>query len=232
VHYDTHDVIVLQVLGEKRWRLWPGQPVPQPTRRTPWPGGIEPEGEPVAVTMRPGDTLYVPRGVMHDAAAQDGSEPSLHVTVGLLEPSFATVLRLALDLLEEGDPALRRAFPTWRLAEGPGALAAIAQPLAAKLAEPAALERTALALLDRLAEDRPGAARARLFLRPRRRRTPAAARARRAACAGAGGGGRRLAPLGGRAHHAVRHRGGVGGAAGGRRDPSPTGEVRRPSACG
>jgi hypothetical protein len=166
VHYDTHDVIVLQVLGEKSWRLWPGQPVPQPTRRTPWPGGIEPEGEAETVTMRPGDTLYVPRGVMHDAAAQAGEEPSLHVTVGLLEPSFATVLRLALDLLEESDPALRQAFPTWRLAEGPGALAAIAQPLAARLAEPAALERTALRLMDRLAEDRPALLGRGLFVAP------------------------------------------------------------------
>jgi hypothetical protein len=155
VHYDTHDVIVLQVTGEKRWRLWSHQPVPQPTRRTPWPGGIEPEGEPETVTLRPGDTLYVPRGVMHDAAAQDGTDPSLHVTVGLLEPSFAAVLRIAVDLLEESEPALRAAFPTWRLAEGPGALAALAAPLAARLAEPAALERTALALLDRLADERP-----------------------------------------------------------------------------
>ena len=155
VHYDTHDVIILQVRGEKRWRLWSHQPVPQPTRRTPWPGGIEPVGEPETVTLRPGDTLYVPRGVMHDAAAQDGADPSLHITVGLLEPSFAAVLRIAVDLLEESDPALRAAFPTWRLAEGPAALAALAGPLAAKLAEPAALERTALALLDRLAEERP-----------------------------------------------------------------------------
>jgi hypothetical protein len=93
--------------------------------------------------------------VLHDAAAQDGEAPSLHVTVGLLEPSFATVLRLAVDLLEETEPALREAFPTWRLAEGPGRLADLARPLAAKLAEPAALERTALALLDRLAADRP-----------------------------------------------------------------------------
>jgi hypothetical protein len=153
VHYDTHDVLVLQVAGEKRWRIFPGQPVPRPTRRTPWPGNIEPEGEPEVVTLRPGDTLYVPRGVMHDAAAQDGL--SLHITVGLLEPSFATVLRLAVDLLEETEPALREAFPTWRLADGPGRLAALAQPLAAKLAEPAALERAALTLLDRLAEDRP-----------------------------------------------------------------------------
>jgi hypothetical protein len=38
---------------------------------------------------------------------------------------------------------------------GPGRLAALARPLAALLAEPAALERAALALLDRLAEERP-----------------------------------------------------------------------------
>jgi hypothetical protein len=155
-HYDTHDVLVLQVVGGKRWRIWPGQPVPRPTRRTPWPGNIEPEDEPALVTLRAGDTLYVPRGAMHDAsAAQDGDQPSLHVTIGLLEPSFATVLRMAVDLLEETEPALREAFPTWRLAEGPGRLAELARPLAARLAEPAALERTALALLDRLAADRP-----------------------------------------------------------------------------
>jgi hypothetical protein len=155
MHYDTHDVLVLQVVGEKRWRIWPGQPFPAPTRRTPWQGGVEPLGEAEHVTLRPGDTLYVPRGVLHDAAAQEGTEPSLHVTIGFLEPSFATVLRLAVDLLEAEDPALRAAFPTWRLAEGPGALAGIAGPLAARLAEPAALERAALALLDRLAGDRP-----------------------------------------------------------------------------
>ncbi|MGK7866931.1 cupin domain-containing protein [Falsiroseomonas sp. E2-1-a20] len=154
MHYDTHDVLVLQVQGEKAWRIWPGQPFPNPTRRTPWPGGIEPVAEPVNITLRPGDALYVPRGVLHDAATQDG-EASLHVTVGFMEPSFAAVLRMAVDLLEESEPALRAAFPTWRLADGPGSLAALAAPLAAKLAEPAALERTALALLDQLAADQP-----------------------------------------------------------------------------
>lgn len=155
VHYDTHDVLVLQVLGEKRWRLWPGQPVPRPTRRTPWASTIEPEGEAESLTLRPGDTLYVPRGVLHDAAAQEGEEPSLHVTIGLLDPSFATVLRLAVDLLEASEPGLRESFPTWRLAEGPARLAEMARPLAARLADPAALERAALTLLDRLAGERP-----------------------------------------------------------------------------
>lgn len=154
MHYDTHDVLVLQVVGEKNWRIWPGQPFPAPTRRTPWVGGVEPLAEAVELTLRPGDALYVPRGVLHDAAAQDGTAPSLHVTVGFMEPSFASVLRMAVDLLEEAEPGLRAAFPTWRLADGPGALAPLARPLAAMLAEPAALERTALALLDRLATDR------------------------------------------------------------------------------
>jgi hypothetical protein len=152
-HYDTHDVLVLQVVGEKQWRLFPGQPVPRPTRRTPWPGNIAPEGEPETLTLGPGDTLYVPRGVMHDAAAQ-ADAPSLHVTIGLMDPSVATVLRLAVDLLEQTEPGLRESFPTWRLAEGPGDLAALVRPLAAKLAEPAALEHAALELLDRLAGDR------------------------------------------------------------------------------
>jgi len=165
-HYDTHDVLVLQVTGEKRWRLWPGQPVPRPTRRTPWPGNIAPSGEPEEVTLRAGDTLYVPRGIMHDAAAQAGDAPSLHATIGLLEPSFATILRLAVDLLEESDPALREAFPTWRLADGPGRLAELARPLAARIAEPAALERTALEFLDRLAGDRPPLIGRGLFVTP------------------------------------------------------------------
>ncbi|MBV1796899.1 cupin domain-containing protein [Siccirubricoccus sp. G192] len=45
LHYDTHDVLVLQLLGQKAWRVWPEQPVPAATRRTPWlreiavPGG-------------------------------------------------------------------------------------------------------------------------------------------------------------------------------------------------
>ncbi|MBU8544769.1 MULTISPECIES: cupin domain-containing protein [Roseomonadaceae] len=154
MHYDTHDVLVLQVEGEKEWRVWPGQPFPNPTRRTPWPGGIEPLEDAVTMTLRPGDALYVPRGVLHDAATQDGGH-SLHITVGFMEPSFAQVLRMAVDLLEETEPALRATFPSWRLADGPAGLAALVQPVAAKLAEPAALERVALALMDQLAADQP-----------------------------------------------------------------------------
>jgi hypothetical protein len=154
-HYDTHDVLVLQVTGEKRWRLWHGQPVPHPTRRTPWRGDVAPEGEPEEFVLGAGETLYVPRGVMHEAMVQQGDAPSLHITIGLMEPSFASVLRYAADLLEQTEPALRASFPTWRMAEGGEALAARVRPLAQKLAEPAALERATFGLLDDLAANRP-----------------------------------------------------------------------------
>lgn len=156
-HYDTHDVLVLQVEGSKRWRVWPGQPLPHPTRRTPWSNDITPQGEPVTLLMRPGDALYLPRGVLHDALVDAGAEAaSLHLTIGLLEPAWADALRIAIDAMEAGDPALRAPFPTWRLSE-PEAMPALAARMAerlAALAGPAVLERVALRLLDRLAAER------------------------------------------------------------------------------
>lgn len=154
-HFDTHDVLVLQVSGRKRWRVWDGQAVENPTRRTPWPGNMPPVGEPHVVMMEPGDALYIPRGVMHDAATEPG-EPSLHITVGLLEPSWAQALRSLIDSDEVDNTPLREAVPTWRLAE-PEALAGLLEGLAAKLrglSSAAHAERLSMILLDQLARDR------------------------------------------------------------------------------
>jgi hypothetical protein len=153
-HFDGHDVLVLQVSGEKRWRIWDGQPFPDPTPRTPWNNRYLPEHEPREVTMRPGEALYVPRGVVHEAMAQADGEPSLHVTIGLLEPSLATALRRLLDRLEQDDPRLRAAFPTWRATE-PERLAAAMAPALAALSEPATAEHAALLVLGVLTDEMP-----------------------------------------------------------------------------
>jgi len=158
IHYDTHDVLVLQVTGEKRWKIWEGQPVPDPTKKTPWDtsAGIKGEGEPQLVTMKPGDVLYIPRGVLHEAAAQDGADPSLHITVGLLEPCWADAMRVALDIVEEREPTLRRAFPTWRIGE-PGIVEDLVDGLAMRLeelADDALIDQIAMRFMDRLARDR------------------------------------------------------------------------------
>jgi hypothetical protein len=157
VHYDTHDVLVLQIAGAKDWRLWDRLPVAAPTRRTPHERRHQaPEEPPHEVRLRPGDALYVPRGVLHDAQADAAGEASLHATIGLLEPSWAEAMRALVDQLELEEPALRASFPTWRLADplGTEPLVPRAAPLAALLARPEAVERMALWALDRLAADR------------------------------------------------------------------------------
>ncbi|MEV4617585.1 cupin domain-containing protein [Asanoa sp. NPDC049573] len=112
-HYDTHDVFVLQVDGRKRWKIHP--PVlADPLERQNWNGRADEvtataAGEPALdVVLEPGDALYLPRGWLHSAAAQDDS--SLHLTVGI---RALTRYALVEALLGEAadDPRLRATLP-------------------------------------------------------------------------------------------------------------------------
>ncbi len=156
VHYDTHDVLVLQVSGQKVWRVWDEIPFPAPTRDTPWMNHVEPIGAPHIFTVQPGDVLYVPRGVMHDATTRDGDGPSLHITIGLLDLFWADMLRATIDQLEQKMPAMRQSFPTWRLMEEDCAdrLATQLAPLLARMTQGDILDSMPLIALDRLAENR------------------------------------------------------------------------------
>jgi hypothetical protein len=156
VHFDTHDVLVMQVSGAKSWRVWDDIPLALPSRATPWANKQSPAGTPHALTLNPGDALYLPRGVMHEAAAQTGDAPSLHITLGFLEASIADMLRELLEILEAENPALRASIPSWRLAEagGTAAIAARLAPALGALSSEAALERLALAAMDRITRDR------------------------------------------------------------------------------
>ncbi|MES2713660.1 MAG: cupin domain-containing protein [Pseudomonadota bacterium] len=153
-HYDTHDVLVLQVEGQKTWRVWDGTPVEKPTRATPWENRYRSNGEPHRVEMNPGDLLYIPRGVMHDASTADGH--SLHITIGFLEPSWANVLAGVVEALERDLPELRGAVPTWRLGDPDGAeiLAQRLAPALTALMGANLAERIAIAALDRVAQER------------------------------------------------------------------------------
>ena len=155
-HFDTHDVLVLQVSGSKSWRVWDDIPFPSPSRATPWANQQSPAGTAHALTLNPGDALYLPRGVMHEAVAQSGDAPSLHITIGFLEASIADMLRELLEILEAENPALRASIPSWRLAEADGAAAIAARlaPALAALSSDAALDRMALAAMDRITRDR------------------------------------------------------------------------------
>lgn len=112
-HYDTHDVFVLQVQGHKRWRIH--EPVlPDPLPRQTWSGRADEvaarsEGAPVLdVVLGPGDALYLPRGWLHSATAQQ--ESSLHLTVGVRASTRFTLVETLLDLAVN-EPALRASLP-------------------------------------------------------------------------------------------------------------------------
>src|SRR3546814_13341142 len=58
--------------------------------------------------MAPGDCLYLPRGYIHSAAAQEGV--SLHLTIGVLATTVHDLLRRVVDGTAD-DPTFRRALP-------------------------------------------------------------------------------------------------------------------------
>lgn len=109
-HYDDHDVFVLQVSGEKRWRFF-DTPVENPYRGEGFRPDAHPVGEPVEeFILRAGECAYVPRGLMHDASTH-GDEPSLHITLGLIVKTWADLMLEAVSEVALADPAFRRALP-------------------------------------------------------------------------------------------------------------------------
>ncbi len=109
VHHDTHDVFCLQVAGEKRWLVYP--PVLElPLRSQKYNPELGDPGEAVLdVTMRAGDTLYLPRGWLHQAMTSD--TPSLHMTIGVTVATWLDALQAALDEAAKEEVTLRRGVP-------------------------------------------------------------------------------------------------------------------------
>lgn len=107
-HHDTHDVFVLQVHGTKHWTVR-APLVEAPTERHRSDHGAAAD-QPVLfdVDLIPGDCLYLPRGFIHSAAAQDGA--TLHVTIGVLSVTRHDLLRRLLDRAAD-EPTLRAALP-------------------------------------------------------------------------------------------------------------------------
>jgi lysine-specific demethylase/histidyl-hydroxylase NO66 len=99
LHFDFHDVFVLQLEGRKRWRVWEPPPRtrdPVRTRTRVPPPTLGELGEPLLdLTLTRGDCLYLPRGFPH--AAETIEAASSHLTVGVLAISWQRAVRQILD---------------------------------------------------------------------------------------------------------------------------------------
>jgi bifunctional lysine-specific demethylase and histidyl-hydroxylase NO66 len=141
-HHDTHDVFVLQVHGAKHWTLRaPLVEHPLPRHRS---SSEAAAAQPVLaeVDLEAGSCLYLPRGVVHSARAQEGS--SLHLTIGVLATTAYDVVRRVLEQAAEL-PALRRPLPVGWADHPDAAEAAVKAALAELGAAVAATDPAAVA---------------------------------------------------------------------------------------
>jgi hypothetical protein len=79
MHYDAHDVLVMQVHGTKHWFIY-DEPAPSPID---YEKKTKPHERNVVfeTVLHEGDVLYVPRGTYHRAAVTDTD--SVHLTFGI-----------------------------------------------------------------------------------------------------------------------------------------------------
>ena len=109
-HYDTHDVVVLQVSGTKRFDFYKGGTVLPFNNSTFDPETSEVGEQYDSITLEPGDSLYIPRGIVHNAVA-DESESSLHITLGIYATTVADLLIESIMAAAEQQPELRNSVP-------------------------------------------------------------------------------------------------------------------------
>ncbi|MFH9552869.1 JmjC domain-containing protein [Streptomyces sp. NPDC017435] len=122
-HFDAYVNFVLQLKGEKQWRLAPNVNAELPVQhydlaeaphlpeelRSYWTGEAPGADLPHAVdlTLRPGSALFVPRGAWH-ATAASGDTVSVNFTFS--QPTRADVVLAALRRRMVSDPQWRRLF--------------------------------------------------------------------------------------------------------------------------
>jgi hypothetical protein len=104
VHFDDHDLLVVQLRGSKRWYLtqrpselpnvWKGIPADDALHL----------GAHTVVDLEPGCMLYLPRGTLHTV---DSDSASIHVAIGFTPLTVRELALAALDYLSDLEPRLR-----------------------------------------------------------------------------------------------------------------------------
>jgi bifunctional lysine-specific demethylase and histidyl-hydroxylase MINA len=118
VHYDDHDLLVVQLRGRKRWYV---SSKPSELNNT-WKSVAEsaPElGPHETVDVSPGDLIYLPRATYHSV---DSDDESLHLSIGFTPLTLREAVIAALDHLADLDRGWRTTLggPIGLAMRGPG----------------------------------------------------------------------------------------------------------------
>jgi ribosomal protein L16 Arg81 hydroxylase len=130
-HFDTHEVLVLQLLGQKKWQVYestfrlPLEYVPPLSfeddraalkrarggRQAGQDGISEAELGPLAldVSLEAGDCLYLPRGFVHQAESFE--EASVHLSIGIHVLTWLDLLAVGLGRSANRQESFRQALP-------------------------------------------------------------------------------------------------------------------------
>ncbi|WP_406453454.1 cupin domain-containing protein [Streptomyces sp. NBC_00876] len=112
LHWDDHDVLIVQLSGQKSWE------VRGPSRKSPMYRDSTPNAEPSEETvwqgtMRPGDVMHIPRGFWHQATREDQGEGySLHATFGIVKRAGVNWLTWLADQ-SRAKECFRRDLDRW-----------------------------------------------------------------------------------------------------------------------
>jgi hypothetical protein len=122
LHWDDHDVVIVQLSGEKTWEVRGASRV-APLYRDAEPNTAPSENVIWSGAMRPGDVMHIPRGYWHQATRTDRADGhSLHVTFGITKRTGVDWLTWLADHSREHEP-FRHDLDRWgsRLEERPSA---------------------------------------------------------------------------------------------------------------
>ncbi|MEV6841401.1 cupin domain-containing protein [Streptomyces sp. NPDC051133] len=117
LHWDDHDVVIVQLAGEKEWE------VRAASRKVPMYRDSDPNNNPSdeiiwSGVMRTGDVMHIPRGQWHQATRTgSGSGKSLHVTFGITKRTGASWLAWLADWCREHE-IFRHDLDRWHGSDG------------------------------------------------------------------------------------------------------------------
>jgi ribosomal protein L16 Arg81 hydroxylase len=145
IHYDEHDLFIIQIAGKKRWRIY------ETARYLP----LEPQnGNAIDYSsqkllydldIEAGDVVYFPRGFVHEVVTTDTI--SAHITLGCMNLTWLQMIDDCVSRIVQEDEAFRGTFMADRL-NGKAATADVVERFRKKLEKDLSLE-TIEALAER-----------------------------------------------------------------------------------